>query len=163
MSNKSILYAVTVALTLSGCSSRPREFAPQLTTPPASSAALDASVAECSQLLIAGKLDRNGRVGSGAAGAAAGGAVAVAGGAAASSAGLAGGAALASATVVLLPFVALGGAWGMAKMKRAKKERAIKSAMAGCLQERGHQVAGWEKTGRKLPKAVGNASAAPAR
>jgi hypothetical protein len=162
MRNKSIVCAVTVALTLSGCSSRPREFAPQLATPPASSAALDASTAECSQLLIAGQLDRNGRVGSGAAGAAAGGAVAVAGGAAASSAGLAGGAALASATVVLLPFVAIGGAWGMAKMKRAKKERAIKAAMAGCLQERGHQVTGWEKTGRKVPRAVSKASSSPA-
>ncbi len=163
MRNKSIVCAVAVALTLSGCSSRPREFAPQLATPPASSAALDASIAECSELLVAGKLDRNGRAGSGAAGAAAGGAVAVAGGAAASSAGLAGGAALASATVVLLPFVALGGAWGMAKMKRAKKEKAIKTAMAGCLQERGHQVAGWEKTGRKVPKAVSKASSGPSQ
>ncbi len=163
MRNKSIVCAVTVALTLSGCSSRPREFAPQLATPPASSAPLDASLAECSQLLIAGKLDRNGRAGSGAAGAAAGGAVAVAGGAAASSAGLAGGAALASATVVLLPFVALGGAWGMAKMKRAKKEKAIKTAMAGCLQERGHQVTGWEKTGRNVPKAVSKVSTDPSR
>ncbi len=160
MTNMPIMYAAAVALTLSGCSSRPREFAPQLAAPPVSSAALDASVAECSQLLVAGKLDRNGRVGSGAAGAAAGGAVAVAGGAAASSAGLAGGAALASATVVLLPFVALGGAWGMAKMKRAKKEKAIKTAMAGCLQERGHAVTGWEKTGRKVTSAVSKASSA---
>jgi hypothetical protein len=52
----------------------------------------------------------------------------------------------------LLPFAVLGGAWGMAKMKRAKKERAVKTAMAGCLQERGHQVTGWTKTGRKMPK-----------
>ncbi|MGI8610671.1 MAG: hypothetical protein ACR2KH_00110 [Sphingomicrobium sp.] len=59
------------------------------------------------------------------------------------------GAALASATVVLLPFVALGGAWGMAKMKRAKKETAIKTAMVGCLQERGYQVAGWSKGVKK--------------
>jgi hypothetical protein len=40
----------------------------------------------------------------------------------------------------------------MAKMKKAKKERAVKTAMAGCLQERGYQVTGWEKTGRKMPK-----------
>jgi len=33
------------------------------------------------------------------------------------------GATLASATVVLLQFVALGGEWGMAKMKRAKEGR----------------------------------------
>ncbi len=163
MRNKSILCAVAVSLTLSGCSSRPREFAPELATPPASSSALNALVAECRQLLVSGKLDRNGRTGSGAAGAAAGGAVAVAGGAAASSAGLAGGAALASATVVLLPFVVLGGAWGMAKMKRAKKERAINTSMAGCLEERGHHVNGWEKTGRKVPKAVIKTGTAPSQ
>ena len=87
----------------------------------------------------------------------------VAGGAAATSAGLAGGAALASATIVLLPFVALGGAWGMAKMKRAKKENAIKAAMSGCLKERGHEVAGWEKTGRKVTRAVNKAGSAPSK
>ena len=109
-------------------------------------------MAECTQLFIAGKLDQNGRTGSGAAGAATGSAVAVAGGAAAASAGPWAGAAVASATIVLLPFAVLGGAWGMAKMRRAKKERAVKTAMAGCLQERGHQVTGWKKTGRKMSK-----------
>lgn len=109
----------------------------------------DASYAECRQLLVAGKLDQNGRLGSGAAGAATGGALAVAGGAAASSAGLYGGMAVASATIVLLPFVALGGAWGMAKMKRAKKEHAIKTAMTGCLRDRGHEVTSWAKAASK--------------
>jgi hypothetical protein len=36
-------------------------------------------------------------------------------------------------------------------MKRAKKERAIKAAMEGCLKERGYEVAGWSKS---LNKAV---------
>ena len=40
----------------------------------------------------------------------------------------------------------------MSKMKRAQKEKAIKTALAGCLNERGYQVAGWQKTGRKVPK-----------
>jgi hypothetical protein len=52
--------------------------------------------------------------------------------------------AAASATVVLLPFAVIGGAWGMAKMKRAKKEEAIKKVISGCLQERGYSVASWE-------------------
>lgn len=158
MQNKSIACAVTIALTMAGCSSRPREFAPRLATPPASTAALDAFVAECSQLLVAGKLDGSGRVGSGATGAAAGSAAAVAGGAVATSMVPADGAALASATIVLLPFVAIGGAVGMAKMKRAKKEKAIKAALAGCRQERGHQVTGWERTGRKVTSEVNKAS-----
>jgi hypothetical protein len=42
----------------------------------------------------------------------------------------------------------------MSKMKRAQKEKAIKTALGGCLAERGHDVAGWEKTGRKVPKAA---------
>ena len=67
------------------------------------------------------------------------------GGTAAAVAGGWGGVALASATVVLLPFAILGGAWGMSHVKRAKKERAIKIAMEGCLQDRGFQIAGWSK------------------
>jgi hypothetical protein len=34
-------------------------------------------------------------------------------------------------------------------MKRAKKEQAIKTAMAGCLQERGFEVAGWSKKAKR--------------
>jgi len=153
MKSSFVVCVLALALTLPGCSSRPRDFAPRLAAPPVSATEFDATYAECSQLLVAGKLDRNGRLGSGAAGAAAGGALAVAGGAAASSAGLYAGAAVASATIVLIPFVALGGAFGMAKMKRAKKENAIKAAMAGCLKERGHEVARWEKVDKKARRA----------
>jgi hypothetical protein len=35
-------------------------------------------------------------------------------------------------------------------MKRANKERAIKRAMSGCMADRGFQVAGWTKTGKKV-------------
>jgi hypothetical protein len=59
------------------------------------------------------------------------------------------GVAVASATVVLLPFAIVGGAWGMAKMKRAKKEAAIKEVIGGCLQERGYSVASWEVAKKK--------------
>jgi hypothetical protein len=33
----------------------------------------------------------------------------------------------------------------MARIKRANKERAIKTALGGCLQERGYQVAAWSR------------------
>lgn len=152
--------ALAMLLVLQACSSRPREFRPLLAAAPASPAAFDADVSECSALLVAGKLDREGRLGSAGAGAAATGAMAVAGGAAASSAGLYTGAAVASATVVLLPFVAIGGAWGMAKIKRARKEAAIKRAMSGCLVERGHKVIDWAKVDRKKRKPPAPAAAA---
>jgi hypothetical protein len=137
-------------LTLQACSSRPREFAPQFAATPVSQAEVDAAYATCQQLFVAGKLDSNGRIGSAGAGAAVGVGTAAAGGAAAAAAGPWAGAAVASATVVLLPFAILGGAWGMSRMKRANKERAIKRAMSGCMEERGFQVAGWAKTGRKI-------------
>ncbi len=147
--NNKLAVLIVACLTLQACSSRPREFKPSLAAPPASQSEFDAVYATCQQLFVTGKLDSSGRTGSAGAGAAAGAATAVAGGAAAASAVPVVGAALASATVVLLPFVALGGAWGMAKMKRAKKERAIQVAMEGCLQERGFHVAGWSKAAKK--------------
>jgi hypothetical protein len=148
MNSRTVAYTVAIALILGGCSSRPREFNPTLAAPVANQSAFDADYATCKQLLVAGKLDAKGRGSSAGAGAAAGATTAVAGGALASAGGYAGLAA-ASATVVLLPFAIVGGAWGMAKMKRARKERAIKAAMTGCLQERGYEVAGWSKAAKK--------------
>lgn len=160
MKNRRIATAALVAcLSLQACSSKPREFTPQLTATPASQVEFDAAYATCQQLLVAGKLDSSGRMGSAGAGAAAGAATAAVGGtAAAATAGYAGMAA-AAATVVLLPFAILGGAWGMSRMKRAKKERAIKIALEGCLQERGYDIAGWTKV-QKRSAGVSTASAA---
>ena len=91
----------------------------------------------------------SGRAGSAASGVAAGAGTAAVGGATAAAVGGYAGLAAASATIVLLPFAIVGGAWGMSKMKRAKKERTIKAAMAGCLRERGYEVAGWSKSLKK--------------
>ena len=146
MRNRLIAGALAAGVLVQGCSSRPREFTPSPAAPAADQAKFDADLAECRQLLVAGKLDSHGRLGSAGAGAAAGTATMFGGAAAASSLGVAGGAALASATVIAIPFVAIGGAWAMAKAKRNKKERAIQLAMAGCLTERGHQIVGWERT-----------------
>jgi hypothetical protein len=148
MASRTVASTIALALTLGGCSSRPREFNPTLAAPVENHSAFDAAYTTCQQLLVAGKLDASGRSGSARAGAAAGATTAVAGGALASGGGYAGLAA-ASATIVLLPFAIVGGAWRMAKIKRAKKERAIKAAMTGCLQERGYQVASWSRAAKK--------------
>lgn len=162
MKSKSVVTAVlAVALVLPGCSSRPREFRPMLAAPPASAASFDAAIAECTQLLVAGKLDKDGRLSSAAGGVATGAGVAVAGGAAAAATAGYAGMAVAAATIVLLPFALVGGAWGMSKMKRAQKERAIKTAIGGCLGERGYEVTGWEKTGRKVPTEIAKAEPPP--
>ncbi len=141
--------ALIACLTLEACSSRPRQFTPNLSTPTADAADFDAAYATCQQLLIAGKLDSNGRVGSAGAGAAAGAATAAVGGSAAAAVGGYAGLAAASATIVLLPVAIVGGAWGMSRMKRAKKERAIQTRMEGCLKDRGYEVAGWSKVHKK--------------
>ena len=138
-------FALVFCLALQACSSRPREFTPRLATAAGDQAEFNAAYATCQQLLVAGKLDSAGRSGSAGAGAAAGAATAAVGSTAAVAAGGYAGLAAASATIVLLPFAILGGAWGMSRMKRARKEQAIKTALEGCLQERGYQVAGWSR------------------
>lgn len=126
-----------------------------LVAPAASQGEFEVAYAGCQQLFVAGKLDSNGRAGSAGAGVAAGATTAAVGsGAAAAAAGYAG-MAVAAATIVLLPFAVLGGAWGMSRAKRAAKERAIKKAMEGCLAERGYQVSGWSKAVKK-PVVVGS-------
>ena len=144
--------AIATSVAVSGCSSRPRAFAPTLAAAPTDQGAFDQAYATCTQLFVAGKLDQNGRRASAGAAAGAGATAAVVGGATAATVAGYGGLAVASATVILLPFAIVGGAVGMAKMKRAKKEKAIKTAMGGCLKERGYTVDGWTKT-RKAPAA----------
>ena len=150
MKHDILVAAVAAAVLLQGCSSRPRAFAPTLAAPKSGQAVFDQAAfnrayADCTELLVQGKLDNSGRLASAGAGAAAGTAVAVAGGALASSMVPAVGMALASATIVLLPFAAIGSAVGMSKMKRAKKEKAIRTKMDGCLAERGYVVGQWVK------------------
>lgn len=145
-----LMLMLALSLLIEACSSRPREFTPMLGAAPMAApvdqAKVDEAVATCKQLLVTGKLDSNGRLASGGAGAAAGGAVGAAGVAAATSAGLYGGMAVLSATMVLMPFAIIGGAVGMAKIKRKKKERAIQAKMVGCLHDHGYDVLGWERT-----------------
>jgi len=146
-----LLAAAALSFLVAACSSRPREFTPTLGVVPADQAKFDAAYADCRQLYVSGKLDTRGRLASGGAGAAAGGAVGLAGSAGVASAGLWGGMAVASATLVLMPVAIVGGAFGMARIKRHKKEAAIQRVMGGCLHDRGYDVASWRKAPR--PKA----------
>ena len=154
MHHKILIATTAAAFLLEGCSSRPRTFAPTLAAPQSvqagfDQAAFDQAHATCTQLLVAGKLDQNGRLASAGVGAAASGAAMAVGTASAAAVAGYSGLAVLAATVVLLPFAAIGGAVGMAKMKRAKKEKVIKAAMTGCLAERGYAVSGWEKAARR--------------
>lgn len=148
---KILAAAAIISLVLSACSSRPREFRPELGVATSDEAKFNAAYADCKQLYVSGKLDSAGRLASGGAGAAAGGAVGAAGTAAAAGAGLYGGMAVMSATLVLMPVAIIGGAVGMAKIKRHKKEQAIQHIMGGCLHDRGYSVASWQKVPKQKP------------
>lgn len=162
---------LAASVCLAGCSSRPRPFAPQLAAVPADQRAFDVAQARCADLLVKGKLDRDGRLGSAGVGAATGAGVAAGGVALATSTVPAVGAALASATLVLLPFVVLGGAFGMARAKRSAKEKAVKRAMEGCLRDQGFAVTGWTRMSKaelaaataRLTALEAEAAAGPAR
>jgi hypothetical protein len=150
MRHNLLVMTACAGLVVQGCSSRPREFTPTPGIATAQAAGFDQAYATCTQLMVTGKLNQEGRSGSLGAGAAAGATTAAVGAGTVAAIGPSMGAfAVASATVVLLPFAVIGGAWGMAKMKRAKKEAAIKNMINGCLQERGYSVAGWEMSRKK--------------
>jgi hypothetical protein len=145
MNNRILFTVLAGALVTSGCSSTPRAFAPTLAAAPDDQRAFDQATADCSALLVAGKLDQDGRLASAGGAAGAGATAAAVGGATAAAVAGYGGLAVAAATIVLLPFAVVGGAVGVAKVKRAKKEKAIKVALAGCLKERGYDVNGWSR------------------
>ena len=166
MNSKMLFVVLSGTIVASGCSSTPRAFAPTLAAVPADQRAFDQATADCTALFVAGKLDKDGRVASAGVGVAAGAATMAAGASAATAAGLAGGMAIASATIVLIPFAMLGGAVGMAKIKRANKEKAVKTALTGCLKERGYDVNGWVRMSKadiaRAKAAAAAAAAAPA-
>src|SRR5690349_34798 len=85
--NPIVAGALLLCLALEACSSKPREFTPQLSSAPTSQPQFDAAFATCQDLLVHGKLDAEGRSGSAAAGAGAGAGTAAVGGAAAAAAG----------------------------------------------------------------------------
>jgi hypothetical protein len=149
MKSTQIMPLLMAALAVQACSSRPRQFSPTLQAAPADEAAYQLAYSDCQAQLAAGKLNRSDALASGGVGAAAGAATGAVGAAAATTAtGYMGGLAVMGATIVAAPVVAVVGAWGLAKSKKLKKEKAIQSATAQCLGERGYQVADWERVKR---------------
>lgn len=133
-----VITAIIVAATLtSGCSTRPRAYAPQLAAAPADETAFQQSLDMCHELTASsGGKAIGSKVAGGAGAAAVGGATA--GGAAWGTAAAAG-----AATIVALPVLGL--VWGISRGERAKKEKRIQRATTECLQAEGYTVAGWTR------------------
>jgi hypothetical protein len=159
MKGHALLWAAAGAVVLTGCSSKPRNFAPVMAAPPADAQAYEAQWLACREQVAMTAKNGSGRLASAAGGAAAGvgGAVAV-GTSAGASAGMVGAMAAATATVILAPIAAIGGAWGISKIKKTKKEKAIKAATAECMAKSGYAVDKWrvmsKREVRALPAAV---------
>jgi hypothetical protein len=156
MPKKCVLIVMAGAISLSGCSSRPRNFAPVLTAAPTEEEAYQAQLQTCRERLAA-RMDRSGRLASAAGGTAIGLGAGYAAGTAtmAGSAGAIGAAgAAAAAAVMVLPIAGLAGAWGISKIKKTKKERAIKTAMAECLAEEGYSVQQWRVMSKREVRAI---------
>ena len=145
---------------LAGCSSRPRDFTPTLQAAPADGAKYAADYESCRKMVAEGQRSGFGaRLASGGAGVVAGVGVTAAtvGGTAGT---MAGAAAAASVAMVMLPVVGVAAAWGVAKARKANKEREVKDATALCLSEAGYMVSDWTVAKRRRP--VGTASVAAA-
>jgi hypothetical protein len=159
MRSDALFWTVAGSLLISGCSSKPRNFAPVLGATPT-----DAQMYQAQWLTCREEVQASSRHGSGRLASAAGGAVAGAGTFAVASAATAGtyatmrGAMAAlGATIIGAPIAAIGGAWGLSKIKKTKKERAIKAATADCLAKAGYSVERWrvmsKREVRSLPPA----------
>lgn len=150
--------AIAIAsLGLTACSSTPRNFAPKLGAAPADSAAYGAAWLNCRDEVAVSLKRGSNRGGSAAAGVAAGAGAGAAGAAATSGATYAtfGGAAAAGAMVIAaVPVLGLAGAWGYSKIRKTKKEKAIKAATAECLARSGYDVAEWRVMSKREVRAL---------
>ena len=146
-----------VSVSLTACSSAPRNFAPELGVAAADSAAYEAAWLRCrDDVAISLKRGPN-RGGSAAAGLAAGAGAGAAGAAATSGATYAtiGGAAAAGAMVIAaVPVLGLAGAWGFSKIRKTRKEKAIKGATAECLAQSGYAVSDWRVMSKREVRAL---------
>ena len=161
MKTRHALAAVLAAISLTACSSRPRQFAPTLAAAPADPGKFSADYETCRVLVANGQRSGFGTtLASAGVGTAAGvglGAV-MAGGTYGT---YAAAAAAAATTLVLMPIAGVIGAWGVAKRSKLKKEKEVKTATQLCLTESGYTVTGWKQDQKqkrikrtKAPKAA---------
>ena len=166
MKGHALLWAAAGAVILTGCSSKPRNFAPVMAAPPADGQAYEAQWLACREQVAGMSRKGSERGASAAGGAAAGAGVAAAGaGIASTTTGMAAGFAVAGATLIAAPVALIGGAWGISKIKKTKKEKAIKAATAECMAKSGYTVDKWrvmsKQEVRELPTGAVAGAAAP--
>jgi hypothetical protein len=65
------------------------------------------------------------------------------------------------ATIIAAPVAAVAGAWGISKIKKTNKERAIKAATADCLARAGYSVEGWRVLSKREVRGLQQVAANP--
>ena len=142
ISRKSALAAAALATALSGCSTRPRNFAAEVSTPVADRLAFEQDYRTCTRLVASG---HQGNFKAAAATGLAGAAGTVGATAAAATVGGIGIGGATTAASVAIPGIGLLAAFGVNRAIRGGKERKFKRNMGACLGEYGYEVAEWEK------------------
>ena len=145
MRHQLALTITAFAVAVGGCSSRPRNFAPVLNAAPTDAQAYEAQWLKCRELVASGKHNSSGVGASAAGGLAAGAAATTAVGAALPATYATMGSAMAAgaATIIAAPVGLVLGAYGLSKVKKAKKEKAVKAATADCMASAGYKVDDW--------------------
>ena len=164
MASRGIWAVTAAALLVAGCSSKPRNFAPVLTTAPTDAQAYEAQWLTCREQVRVSTKNGSERGASaiGGVAAGAGGAAAVGAATAGTYATYAGAAAAIGATMIAAPPALVGGAWGISKIRKTKKERTIKAATAECLAKAGYSVDKWRVMKKSEVRALTPAPAAGA-
>ena len=146
---KSICAAAAVALLVSGCSTRPRNFTVGLSAPVPSRSAFESDFRTCELLVRQG---RNADFKSGAAQVLATGAGALGSGAAMVGTGMVGittGGAAAAAATAVMPVIGVFVGVGVSRVIRSGKEGKYKRSMDACLTEYGYSVDSWARVRKK--------------
>lgn len=144
---QSLTILVCIVAAASGCSSRPRQFAPILKAPASDAAAYQNDLATCKTLVGRGyKSNFKATAGVIGAGTVAGTATGIASFAALSSQGILGGTTTASSVLgVAFPFVGFAASFGVSRAIRSGREKKVKTATESCLKEYGYSVEGWTR------------------
>lgn len=155
---QAIACLVAVSVMASGCSTRPRNFAANVSTPVADRIAFENDYRTCQSLVRAG---HSSNFKGAAATLATTGVATLGAGAAVVSTGLGGvniATGAASASLAAVPFIGLLAGFGVSRAIRGGKERKFKRAMSDCLSEYGYSVGTWTKL-KKRDDAAAFASA----
>ncbi len=146
---KSIACVAVAAVLVSGCSTKPRQFAPTLVAPASHSAQLEQDVRICDTLV---KQGHTSNFASAAATAATTGAATLGSGVAMVGTGMVGwtsSGAGAAAAGLAMPVIGIFAGFGVSRAIRGGKEKKYKARMETCLGELGYTTDGWQKIAKR--------------